>query len=454
MGGERQADGVGAFPATREQLDAFDQASEQLGEFQAPVLLRRDSADRLFVAAFDGSGNSMRRDPPDKHTNVCFIHRQLELRIDVDELARGWSPLGTGYVEGVGTQGGLGGFVDLVTGRTFHARQEEMYLKLIQQTKDWIDANPGADVRLASIGFSRGAEQAAAFTRMVEERGIQNPEGADVVRGPDGLIERITFTRPPLREPGSVIQAVGLFDPVGTGAPRQHDRRPAASVVSGYQLTAEDERRNLFPSTRIADPGITADGRFANQGFPASHGDMGGGYARNGLSIRAGNLMANYLNALSDEPFLTLRPVPSDPAMNVIHRSEQHLVLYRTSEFDRNGVRSHREELAPPTLCRLDCRDAQPRNEAMAASLHWRPVPIAPAPEAPAHAQAAAASVERILSAARRGDAQDIVLQSRDLLDSPAGRAWLADGEERLRSMESVRAEERPRAPALPELER
>lgn len=454
MGGQRQPDGVAASPATAEQLQVFDQASVQLGEFAAPILHRRDSMDRLFIAAFDGSGNSLYRDPPEKHTNVAWIYQQLDLRIAADEHTFGASSLGAAYIEGVGTQGGLGGMVDLITGRSFQARVDEMYLQFVTNAKDWIDANPGADVRLASIGFSRGAEQAAAFTRMVEERGIQNPEGADVVRGPDGLIERITFTRPPLREPGSVIQAVGLFDPVGTGAPRQHDRRPAASVVSGYQLTAEDERRNLFPSTRIADPGITPDGRFANQGFPASHGDMGGGYARNGLSIRAGNLMANYLNALGDEPFLALRPVPSDPAMNVIHRSEQHLAIYRTSQFDRNGVRAHREELAPPTLCRIDCRDAEPRNEAMAASLHWRPVPVAPAPESPTQAQAAAASVERILAAARRDDAQDIVLQSRDLLDSPAGRAWLMAGEERLRAMESMRAGEQERVPALPELER
>jgi len=452
MGGERHPDGVAAYPASAEQLQAFERASARLGGFRAPLLLREDSGDRLFVAAFDGSGNSLHRDPPAKHTNVAWIHQQLERRIADDTRASGASSLGAGYVEGVGTQGGLAGAVDLVTGRSYEARLEEMYLQFIHQAKRWIDANPGADIRLVSIGFSRGAEQAAGFTRLVEERGIQNPTGADVVRGRDGLIDRIVFTAPPLREPGSVVQAIGLFDPVGTGTPLRHDRRPAASVVSGYQLTAEDERRNPFPGTHITDPGITFDGRFLNELLPGAHSDMGGGYERNGLSIRAGNLMANYVNALAEEPLLRLRPVPPDPAMSVIHRSEQHFALYRTSQFDRNGVRSHRDELAPPALCRIDCRDAEPRNEAMAASLQWRQVAIAPAPAAPA--LAVSGPVERMLEAARRDDARAIDLVSRDFLAGPAGQAWLAAGEDRLRAMEAARGEERQRPPAALELER
>jgi hypothetical protein len=281
MGGQRQhPDGVAAYPASAAQLQAFERAGERLGDFSAPMLLRKDSDDRLFVAAFDGSGNSLHRDPPEKQTNVAWVHQQVERRIWDDTRADGASQLGAGYVEGVGTQGGLGGAVDLITGRSYEARLEEMYLQFVHHAKNWLDANPHADIRLASVGFSRGAEQAAGFTRLVETRGIQNPEGADVVRGADGLIDRIVFNAPPLREPGGVVQVVGLFDPVGTGTPRQHDRRPAASVVSGYQLTAEDERRNPFAGTRIADAGITFDGRFLNELLPGSHSDMGGGYGR------------------------------------------------------------------------------------------------------------------------------------------------------------------------------
>lgn len=458
MGGQRHPDGVATHPASGEQLQAFDRASVQLAEFQAPVLLRRDSSDRLFVAAFDGTGNSQRRDAPENHTNVALIHQQLEARIDADEQAMGWSALGTGYVEGVGTQGGLDGTLDLIRGRTYEARLEEMYLQFVRQAKLWLDADPDADIRLASVGFSRGAEQAAGFTRLVEERGIQDPTGVDVVRGRAGLIERIVFKGPPLREPGSVVQAIGLFDPVGTGVPRDHDRRPASSVVSGFQLTAEHERRNLFQGTRVADMGATFDGRFLNVLVPGAHSDVGGGYLQNGLSIRSGNLMIDYLNGLSDRPFLAKRAEPEDPALNVIHRSEQHQVFYRTSEFDRNGTRVHQEELAPPPLCRIDCRDAEPRNEAMAAGLQWRPVAIAPIPAAHASTRLpgdAGPMVDRLLEAARRDDASAIDAASRDFLGSAAGQAWLAAGEQRLRQeLDTGRAEpEQHRAPLL-ELQR
>src|SRR5690606_18599223 len=458
MGGQRHPDGVATHPASVEQLQAFDLASAQLAEFEAPVLLRRDSSDRLFVAAFDGTGSSQRRDAPENHTNVASIHQQLEARIAADERAVGWSALGTGYVEGVGTQGGLDGTLDLIRGRTYEARLEEMYLQFVQQAKDWLDVDPKADIRLASIGFSRGAEQAAGFTRMVEERGIRNPENADVVRGRDGLIERIVFNGPPLREPGSVVQAIGLFDPVGTGVPRDHDRRPAPSVVSGFQLTAEHERRNLFQGTRVADMGATPDGRFLNVLVPGAHSDVGGGYLQNGLSIRSGNLMIDYLNGLGDRPFLAKRAEPEDPALNVIHRSEQHQVFYRTSEFDRNGTRVHQEELAPPRLCRIDCRAAEPRNEAMAAGLPWRPAATASAPGAAASAPRpgdAGPMVDGLLEAARRDDASAIDALSRDFLGSAAGQAWLAAGEQRLRQeLEAGRAEpEQHRSPVL-ELQR
>ena len=168
--------------------------------------------------------------------------------------------------------------------------------------------------------------------------------------------------------------------------------------------------------------------------------------------------MIDYLNGLSDRPFLAKRAEPEDPALNVIHRSEQHQVFYRTSEFDRNGTRVHQEELAPPPLCRIDCRDAEPRNEAMAVGLQWRPVAIAPIPAAHASTRLpgdAGPMVDRLLEAARRDDASAIDAASRDFLGSAAGQAWLAAGEQRLRQeLNTGRAEpEQHRAPVL-ELQR
>src|SRR6185312_5805614 len=60
----------------------------------------------------------------------------------------------------------------------------------------------------------------------------------------EGLVAHATYTRPPLVAPGKVAQAVGMFDPVSTGAPmREEDRRLPPSVISGVQFIAANERR-------------------------------------------------------------------------------------------------------------------------------------------------------------------------------------------------------------------
>lgn len=455
MGGERHPDGVSTTPATDADLASFPEAGRQLAAFSAPVLQDSNrSNDRLFVASFDGTGNSMLKDAPENHTNVAFIHAQVKALEQRALEEHGSSTIAGGYVEGPGTQGGWRGGVDLATGGTYEARMEEMYLQFIQQASTWLRDNPDADIRIAAIGFSRGAEQAAGFTRLVEERGIQDPSGMDVVRDRNGHIERLQPTRPNLREPGTVIQAVGLFDPVGTGEPRDHDRRLPPSVVSGFQITADDERRNLFQPTRVMDPGVTDGGRFLNVIVAGAHSDIGGGYTQDGIGIRSGNLMIDYLNALGDRPYLEKREEPTDPARNVIHRSEEHQFFYRTSVYDKAGARGMQEELAPGTLCRIDCLDAQPRNEALVRELVWRPVEIGPVPGTrPDTAVPARAGdmVGSLLDAAKRGDGAAIERISRDGLQGEAGQAWLQAGQQRLEATSLVQAPaiERPQEPAL-----
>lgn len=440
MGGEKHPDGASSYPASQDQMASYDRAREALENFSTPVLLdsSRDT-DRLFVAAFDGTGNSRAKDEPERQTNVAYLHDQILQRQREDEERTGSSKVASGYVEGVGTQGGLPGLADQITGGTYESRLEAMYYQFSRQAAEWIRENPDADIRLAAVGFSRGAEQAAGFTRMVEERGIRDPDGAVVHYSGDGRIERVDYADvTPLRAPGSVVQAAMLYDPVGTGAPRDHDRRLAPSVVTGFQITAEDERRNLFQGTRILDPGMTADGRFLNVSVAGAHSNIGGSYTLDGLSIRSGNLGADFINSLSDRPLVEKREEPTDPARNVIHRSEDHQIFYRTTVFDRAGQRAHQEELAPPALCSMDCRDAMPRNEAMAASLTWRPVTIGPLPDArqstfgletsSAAPDSNAAVVERLLAAARDGDSQKIADFTRGFLHGDVGQAWLQDG--------------------------
>ena len=427
MGKGLQPDGVGTYPASADDLAGYQRASDQLSQFRAPLLKgSEEGRERLYVAAFDGTGNSMFKDAPANHSNVAYVAKQIDALRD--------PAIGYGYVEGPGTQGGLDGLGDLMAGDSYRARLDEMYVQFVRQADAWLKENPDADIRIAAIGFSRGAEQAAGFTRMIEERGIQDPAGMNVVRDQRGFIEKLEFTRPPLREPGTVIQAVGLFDPVGTGEPRNHDRRLPPSVVSGFQITAEDERRNLFQSTRVLDPGVTDGGRFLNVTVAGAHSDIGGSYTLDGLSIRSGNLMIDYLNALSDPPFLQKREEPTDPARNVIHRSEDHQFFYRTSVYDKEGIRGRQEELAPSNLCRIDCLDAQPRNAAMAEGLRWRPVEIGPTPVA----ASPASMVEPLLQAAKQGDGAAIDRIGREHLHGEQGQAWLQAGQHRLREAEPI----------------
>ncbi len=435
MGGNRHPDGVGADAATAAHLDSFESAQHALGRFSAPVLLDESKAEqRLFVASFDGTGNSKR--DATKFTNVALIDEQFRNYARDAEDRIGYVPIHAGYVEGPGTQGGVSGMVDAVYGGSYEARIEDMYFQFVSQAKVWLDENPGADIRILATGFSRGAEQAAGFTRLVEERGIQNPTGAIFKRDADGLIiGQVSYPNPPLREPGTVIQAAALLDPVGTGAPRQNDRRLAESVVSAFQITALDERRNLFQGTLITDPGQTADGRFLNVSVAGAHRDVGGGYRREGLGVLSGNLAIDYANALIRQPPLEKRALPDDPNRYVIHRSEQHSAIYGTSIFDRNSARAMQDLLAPPALCRIDCRDAMPRNEAMAATLDWQRVEIGPVHgSVPVRDAGLETSVfaSALLSAAAREDGHAISERLREQLASNTGQTWLQQGFEAL----------------------
>jgi hypothetical protein len=371
-GDNKNPDGVNTYPADAHDLQSYRDASAQLSQLTTPILMQQSNPhDRLFIAAFDGTGNSMVKDP-EHLTNVAVMTQQIQAA-----NKRGQTDIQVGYVEGPGTQGGLSGTIDAAKGYTYEQRLEQMYVQFTQQAAKWLKEDPNAQIRVADIGFSRGAEQAAGFARLVEERGIQDPSGAKVVRNFLGQ-EHIEYTKPPLVAPGQVPQAVGLFDPVGTGTPRDHDRRLPPSVISGFQITAEDERRNLFKSTNIIDPGFQENNRFLNVTVGGAHSNIGGSYELNGLSTRSGNLMTDYLNSLSDTPFLKKQAVPAAPEMSVVHRSEEHQFFYRTSEFDKAGERVRIDEVAPRSVARTgaDVTNKQPRNEGIANQFEERPVPV------------------------------------------------------------------------------
>lgn len=376
-GEDKKPDGVTTYPANEQDLQSYVIASRQLSELSAPVLLNSSNPhERIFIAAFDGTGNDMSKDKASGHmTNVALMTEQIQ-----KAFPNRADPVQVGYVAGPGTQDNkITNTLDGARGYTYEARLEQMYTQLELQTARWLKEDPNAQIRVVSIGFSRGAEQAAGFSRLVDERGIQDATGIRKTRNEDG--ERvIEYTKPALVEPGQVVQAVGLFDPVGTGVPRDYDRRLPPSVISGFQITAEDERRNQFKSTHIIDPGFQENNHFLNVTVGGAHSNIGGSYTLNGLGVRSNNLMTDYLNSLSDQPFLRKLPVPTDPAVNVVHRSEEHLFIYRTSDFERNDGRVRLEEVAPRSVARngVAVDNKEPRNETMAQPFPERRVPIAP----------------------------------------------------------------------------
>lgn len=251
MGKDRNPDGVSTYEADQHDLDSYRHASRALSALQVPVLVHAvNPHEKLFVAAFDGTGNSMYKDAPENHTNVAEIVKQIRKEKPAN--------IAVGYVEGPGTQDSfIRRTKDQATGETFEPRVEAMYEQLIKQAKKWIDEDPNAKISVAITGFSRGAEQGAAFARLLHERGIEDTLGVVYKRDSNGMITHIEFSRPPLVQPGQTAQAIGLFDPVGTGEPRQHNRTLPPSVISGFQITAEDERRDQFKSTNIIDPGFS-----------------------------------------------------------------------------------------------------------------------------------------------------------------------------------------------------
>ncbi|MEO8810230.1 MAG: DUF2235 domain-containing protein [Rhodanobacter sp.] len=224
-------DGVSYYEANAQQLQSYVDAAEALSRFQTPVLVHANNVhDRLYVAAFDGTGNDVYKDP-EHATNVAKIHKQI--------FDAGNDHIASGYVAGPGTQDHfVTRTVDGINGNTYDERIERMYQLFIERAKQWRSEDPLAEIRVAGIGFSRGSEQEAGFARLVHERGIQDPTGAVYTYDKHHQITHVEYTKPPLVEPGQVAQAVGLFDAVGTG-------EPVRIMTAGFRHRSFPDSRSL-----------------------------------------------------------------------------------------------------------------------------------------------------------------------------------------------------------------
>ena len=353
MGTIGQSGGDETYPADTHDLESYRLAEADMAKMRIPVLLHADSPhERLYIAALDGTGNSMIDDDRKHWSSVAEIYDQILITKPAN--------VATGYVEGTYTQDGLLNtpkrLLDGRFGITFEDRVETAYYQLCMQAKTWLREDPQAQIRVAGVGFSRGAEEVAALQRMIEERGIRDPDAAALRRDRENLITHIEYAdRPLLVPPGRTLQAALLFDPVVEGVER-FDRRLPRSTLNTYQISAEDERRNLFKVNDHVPPGFSEDHRNLNSSVGGVHSDIGNTYEENGLGVYSFNLGVAFLNRLSDRPYLQEQAIPDDPALFVVHRSEQGMHgLYGTSSYDKDGVRDRLQDQSPqPGLQRKD----------------------------------------------------------------------------------------------------
>lgn len=450
------SDGIPHYWAGDQRKGLYNDDRDRLAGFNEPVLMRTSNPhDRLFIAALDGTGNNA-FDDPEHETNVGNIADQIFGR-----EAGGNRRIGVGYVEGPGTQDGFfRRTIDGIDGFTSEERAERMYQIFIEQAREWKREDPDARISVAGIGFSRGADEVALFARLVDQRGVQDPSGAVYTFDSYGQIKHVQYTRPPLVEPGQVAQAVGLLDPVGTGNElRNDDRRLPPTVISGLQLTAMDERRSLFRSDHIIDPGISADGRFAGLYVPGAHSDVGGSYHRDGLSIRAGNLMIDYLNNLSDEPFLKKSVEPDDPRLNVVHRSEEGMFIYRiTGKVNRLEPEGYNELLVPRRDIGkvADPYNAEPADNEVRARFELQPFRSIPAPGARdrgAEVHPLSMQVDHMLSAAQQGDWQTFSRNTQALAAMEPGKELNAQTRDYVDVLEQTALQQSMQPPASPAME-
>src|SRR5690606_2498544 len=186
------------------------------------------------------------------------------------------------------------------------------------------------------------------LTRMIHERGIRDPTGADVTYNEDGVLTSISWPDLPLLDPpGSIPTAGFIIDPVGTGR-YDTERKLPASNVGLVQFTSWLEPRNHFSSTQHAPLGLSDQGRVANFALPGAHSDMGGYYHIDGVSRLVYNFHVDYFTTVLGGVKLEKVPEAQDPRMYVAHRSEQHLYgLWPDGNYRAAGGRIMHQKLGP-----------------------------------------------------------------------------------------------------------
>lgn len=430
---------------TRDDLGLYERAQSTQHLHEVPVLQRSGNPrEHLFFALLDGTGQDA-DNPKQLLTNVGALREQLNiLRDDPDNR------VGYGYVAGIGTQSNpVMRYKDALMPHSWANRIEEAYRELATQTKMWREQDPDAQVRIAHVGYSRGAVLSVGLARLVDQHGIADPGGLTFGRDAHGNIT-VQSPHPPLVQPGQAAQAMGLYDPVATHMPENFNARRPGSVISAVAMAAAYEQRVAFPHQTILEPGLSSDRRFANLLMPGGHSNVGGGNRDPGAETMAFNSMTDYLNGLRDKPLFTHRPLPDDPDRYTVYQARGPTAV---PGLDRSGLREVRQDLAN---CKIvdPCRDGEPVNRALAEQFEYRRLqPTAPLPAfAPAQSQDAAEQtqrpqrttsftdphVDRAYAALLAGDSDRLDRIAIEFAQSPAGQRMAQQGDQWLAQQQAL----------------
>ncbi|WP_460729897.1 XVIPCD domain-containing protein [Lysobacter rhizosphaerae] len=439
--------GGSSRPATAEELQSIGTMRQALSQLPVPTLQHRDNPhEYLFFALLDGTGQDLDNPKLGPPTNIGVLAKQAD-KLRSDPANR----IATHYAKGIGSQSnGLIRAIDGMAAATWADGIEETYRKFANQAKKWIDVDPQAQIRVAGVGYSRGAVQTAGFLRLVDQYGVAQPADLKFGRDPHDNITVIS-PYPPLVPPGQVAQVAALFDPVATNMPHNYDARLPPSVISSVSFLAANEQRELFPHQAINDAGMTPDGRALSVAAPGGHSNIGGGNQEPGLEILVGNAMVDYLNRLRDEPLFEKRAAPDDPSMMSIYQAQGATAAFGL-RMDHDGHRDLRDELAN---CKIvdPCRDSEPMNRALAGQFEYQRSPVDPKEEAqlqglvervshrahaltvepardPARVQADAL-VAQYLAAVKAGDEQGMRAATMAFAKSERGEQLFNDAQER-----------------------
>ncbi len=342
-------------------------AVARIADMRVPKLHGNNRHEHLYYAMFDGSNQT--RDQQ-RNAQEGKVRTAVGYFADAIESQGRKHGIAVGYQTGVGTEGDVLQRVrGLAEGKGAIDKIERQYEDLSAQMAAWRKQDPQAQLRVVGMGFSRGGDQAAAFLRLVHERGVLQPGSKDHYLVP----------------PGKVPQAAILLDPVASGELEKTDRRLPSSTMFAVQVVSRDERRLGFESNPVLPDGASSDGRFLSVTVPGGHGDTAHGHPKDAASVRVENALVDVINAFSGKHIIDKVPQSKDAYLK-LHDTRWSVPTSLNELLGDNdpGARAARKSLAPEAKCANDvnaCYRSDAVDKSMQKQFQYKPQEHAPVRE-------------------------------------------------------------------------